>query len=145
MTKPHVAVINNALARTRWPNENPLGKTIEFGNMDGDLRLLTIVGVVGDARNSSLEALPSPTVYVNYRQRPQSTDRFAVVIRTALPPSAVISTSREIVREIDPDVPARFGTFAQFFFLFGSAAVNLTLLEAFAATAPCLPSPAFTA
>src|SRR6266436_4810322 len=136
MDASHVAVINNALAHTRWPNEDPLGKTIEFGNMDGDLRLLTIVGVVGDARNSSLEALPSPMVYVNYRQRPQSTDRFAVVIRTALPPSAVVSASREIVREIDPDVPARFGTFAQVFSSSLSARqFNLTLLVAFAATA----------
>jgi predicted permease len=136
MDAPHVAVINNALARTRWPNEDPLGKTIEFGNMDGDLRLLTIVGVVGDARNSSLEALPSPTVYVNYRQRPQSTDRFAVVLRTALPPSAVVSASRGIVREIDPDVPARFGTFAQVFSSSLSARqFHLTLLVTFAATA----------
>ena len=136
MDAPHVAVINNALARSRWPNENPLGKTIEFGNMDGDLRLLTIVGVVGDARNSSLEVLPSPTVYVNYRQRPQSTDRFAVVISTALPPSAVVSASREIVREIDPDVPARFGTFAQIFSSsLAARQFNLTLLGAFAATA----------
>jgi putative ABC transport system permease protein len=136
MDAPHVAVINSALARTRWPHEDPLGKTIEFGNMDGDLRLLTIVGVVGDARNSSLEARPSPTVYVNYRQRPQSTDQFAVVIRTALPPSAVVSASRVIVRELDPDVPARFGTFAQVFSSSLSARqFNLTLLVAFAATA----------
>src|SRR5882724_5737408 len=135
MDAPHVAVINNALA-ARWPNEDPLGKTIEFGNMDGDLRLLTIVGVVGDARNSSLEALPSPMVYVNYRQRPQSTDRFAVVLRTALPSSAVVSASREIVREVDPDVPARFGTFAQVFSSSLSARqFNLTLLVSFAATA----------
>ncbi len=135
MDAPHVAVINNALA-ARWPNEDPLGKTIEFGNMDGDLRLLTVVGVVGDARNSSLEALPNPTVYVSYRQRPQSTDRFAVVLRTALPLSAVISSSRRIVREIDPDVPARFGTFAQVFSSSLSARqFNLTLLVAFAATA----------
>jgi putative ABC transport system permease protein len=133
---PHVAVINNSLARTRWPNEDPLGKTIEFGNMDGDLRLLTIVGVVGDARNNSLETLPSPTVYVNYRQRPQGTDRFAVVIRTAHPPSAVISASRQIVREIDPDVPARFGTFAQVFSSsLAARQFQLTLLVAFAAAA----------
>ncbi len=136
MDAPHVAVINNALARIRWPNEDPLGKTIEFGNMDGDLRLLTIVGVVGDARNSSLESLPSPTVYVNYRQRPQSTDRFAVVLRTVLPPSAVVSASRGIVREIDPDVPARFGTFAQVLSSsLSTRQFNLTLLVAFAATA----------
>lgn len=136
MDAPHVAVINEALARARWPNEDPLGKTIEFGNMDGDLRLLTIVGIVGDARNRSLEDPPSPTVYVNYRQRPESTDRFAVVIRTAMPPSALVSISRQIVREIDPDVPARFSTFAQ---VFSSSLMprqfNLTLLAAFAATA----------
>jgi predicted permease len=133
---PHVAVINEALARTRWPNENPLGKTIEFGNMDGDLRLLTIVGVVGDARNRSLETLPSPTVYVNYRQRPQSTERFAVVIRTVLLPSGVVSASTEIVRDVDPDAPAHFRTFAQTFSSsLASRQFSLALLVAFAATA----------
>ncbi|OLC83011.1 MAG: hypothetical protein AUH66_03660, partial [Acidobacteria bacterium 13_1_40CM_4_57_6] len=119
----HVAVINDALARTRWPNEDPLGKTIEFGNMDGDLRLLTIVGIVGDARNHSLEAPPSPTVYVNYRQRPQSADR-------------VIPPAREIVRSVDPDVPPQFRTFAQVFT--SSLALrrfNLTLVLAFGGTA----------
>jgi len=48
----------------------------------------------------------------------------------------VVSASREIVREIDPDVPARFGTFAQVFSSSLSARqFNLTLLVAFAATA----------
>src|SRR6266851_4161591 len=45
---PHVAVISESLARDRWPNQDPIGHTIEFGNMDGDMRLLTIVGIVGD-------------------------------------------------------------------------------------------------
>src|SRR5437667_355084 len=44
---PHVAVISASLARTRWPGEDPLGKLIQFGNMDGDLRPFTIVGIVG--------------------------------------------------------------------------------------------------
>src|SRR6267143_543386 len=136
MDAPHVAVINNALARTRWPNEDPLGKTIEFGNMDGDLRLLTIIGVVGDARNSSLEAPPSPTVYVNYRQRPQSSELFTIVMRTSLPPEGVIPTAREIVRSIDPDVPPQFRTFAQVFTSsLAARRFNLTLVLAFAGTA----------
>ena len=42
-----------------------------FGNMDGDLRLLTIVGIVGDTHVYGLEAPPRPTVYVNLLQRPQ--------------------------------------------------------------------------
>src|SRR5258706_16443207 len=69
---PHVALISQSLAAERWPNEDPIGRTIEFGNMDGDLRLLTIVGVVGDIRDHSLEAAPRATIYVNWRQRPQS-------------------------------------------------------------------------
>src|SRR5438876_9632134 len=136
MSAPHVAVITDALARTRWPAEDPLGKTIEFGNMDGDLRLLTIVGVVGDARNRSLEAPPSPTVYVNYRQRPQSSELFTIVMRTSLPPEGVISTAREIVHSVDPDVPPQFRTFAQVFISsLATRRFNLTLILAFAGAA----------
>ncbi len=47
---PHAAVISAALAETRWPGEDPLGKLIQFGNMDGDLTPFTIVGVVGDVQ-----------------------------------------------------------------------------------------------
>src|SRR6267154_2027341 len=59
---PHVAVISESLARDRWPNQDPIGHTIEFGNMDGDLRLLTIVGIVGDTHEYGLDAPPRPTV-----------------------------------------------------------------------------------
>ncbi len=69
---PHVAVISDSLARDRWPGQDPIGHTIEFGNMDGDLRLLTIVGIVGDVRYYGLDVPPRPTVYVNLFQRPRS-------------------------------------------------------------------------
>ncbi len=62
---PHAALISESLARTRWPDQDPIGRTIEFGNMDGDLRLLTIVGIVGDIHEYGLDAPPRPTVYVN--------------------------------------------------------------------------------
>ena len=71
-TAPHVAVITESLARQRWPSEDPIGRTIEFGNMDGDLRLLTIVGIVGDTHEYGLDAPPRPTVYVNLFQRPRA-------------------------------------------------------------------------
>ncbi len=136
MSAPHVALINDTLARTRWPNEDPLGKTIEFGNMDGDLRLLTIVGIVGDARNHSLEAPPSSTIYVNYRQRPQSSDLFTIVMRTSMPPEGVIPTAREIVRGVDPDVPPQFRTFAQVFTSsLATRRFNLTVVLAFSGAA----------
>src|SRR5271156_88364 len=136
MDAPHVALINAALARDRWPGENPLGKTIEFGNMDGDLKSLTIVGVVGDVRNRNLETAPAPTIYVDYRQRPQRTSSFTVVLRTTLPPPGVISAAREIVHSIDPDLPPNFQTFAQVFASsLAGRRFNLILVAAFGCTA----------
>jgi predicted permease len=136
MGAPHVALISQSLAREKWPNMDPLGRSIEFGNMDGDLRFLTVVGVVGDIREDSLEARPRPTIYVNYRQRPQATGQFTVVMRTAADPAVVFSAAREIVRSLDPNVPPSFSTFTEVF----SASLktrrfNLILVGVFAATA----------
>jgi predicted permease len=133
---PHVALISESLAREKWPNMDPLGRTIEFGNMDGDLRFLTVVGVVGDVREDSLEARPLPTIYVNYRQRPQTTGSFTVVLRTEAEPAAVSSAARQIVRDLDPNVPPSFNSFTEVL----SASLrtrrfNLTLVGVFAATA----------
>ena len=110
---PHVAVISESLARETWANQDPLGQTIEFGNMDGDMRLLTVVGIVGDVRADNLETPAPPTIYVNYRQRPQATGRFAAVLRTDQELSLVIPAAREIIRNLDPDIPPSFRTFSQ--------------------------------
>ena len=82
---PHVAVISESLAHDRWPHQDPIGHTIEFGNMDGDLRLLTIVGIVGDTREYGLDEPPRPTVYVDLFQRPRAemTDNHAERCRHA--------------------------------------------------------------
>ena len=131
---PHVAVISESLARTQWPGANPLGKLIEFGNMDGDLRVLRVVGVVGDVRHGGLGAEARPTIYVNARQRPPSTQ--TTVLDVATTPSAVITAARSLVRERLPDVPPRFRTMEQVFA--GSLAeqhFNLVLLGTFAAAA----------
>jgi len=136
MDAPHVAVISQSLAREKWPGNDPIGHTIEFGNMDGDLRPLTIVGVAGDVREDRLEKASGPIVYVNYRQRPEATYRFSAVMRTATDPSAVISSARSIVRALDPNVPPVFGTLTEISRLSLKARrFNLLLLGAFAGTA----------
>jgi hypothetical protein len=58
LDSPQVALISESLAHEKWPGQEPLGCTIEFGNMDGDLRPLTVIGVVGDVHASSLEENP---------------------------------------------------------------------------------------
>ena len=114
-TGPHAAVISEAVARQKWPGQDPIGQTVEFGNMDGDLRLLTIVGVVGDVRKHSLETVPRPTIYVNYRQRPRRTQQFDIVLRTSTDPAGVSSSVRRVLTQLDPTVPARMSTFSHVF------------------------------
>ena len=64
---PHVAVISESLARAKWSGQDPIGALIEFGNMDGDLRFLRVVGVVGDIRHGGLDTEARPTIYINAR------------------------------------------------------------------------------
>jgi putative ABC transport system permease protein len=112
---PHVAVISESLAKTRWPDRDPIGLRIEFGNMDGDLRLITIVGVVGDVRYYGLDRPAGPVVYVNARQRPGATSTFTLAAHGTADPAWLMARVREIAHELDPDVPPRLRTIEEVF------------------------------
>ena len=105
-----VGVISASLAKAKWPNEDPIGKIIQYGNMDGDMRPFTIVGVVGDVREASLADQPRPTFYASYRQRPRAAGAFYFVIAGEAPPQSIIPAARRIVTDLRPDVPPRFRT-----------------------------------
>ncbi len=127
---PHVAVISESLAHERWPNQDPIGQTIEFGNMDGDLRLLTIVGIVGDTHEYGLDAPPRPTVYVNLLQRPPSA--ITVTMLSDADTRSVTSAAREILQEMNPEIPAKFQTFSQVYSAsLGSRRFNVILVGFF--------------
>ena len=120
---PHVAVISESLAKTKWPDRDPIGRFVQFGNMDGDLRGFRIVGVVGDVREVSTESLPVPILYGHYRQRVVS--RASIVLRPSSPESAsapsvlsegpgfspgIASAAGHIVRQIDSEAPLQVRT-----------------------------------
>jgi len=127
---PHVAVISESLARQRWPGQDPIGHTIEFGNMDGDVRLLSIVGIVGDVHEDSLEAPPHPTVYVNLFQRPRPA--ITVTMLSDAPTQLVTSAARGILQDLNPEVPAKFRTFSEVYSAsMGSRKFNLILISSF--------------
>jgi predicted permease len=133
---PHVALISQTLARQKWPNQDPLGQTLEFGNMDGDTRLMTVVGVVGDVHVESLESKPPAIIYVDYQQRPQSTFHFTVVMPTSVPPATLIPAARKILGDLAPNVPPSFSTFTKVFAdSLKARYFNLLLVGTFAATA----------
>jgi len=131
---PHVAVISESLARDRWPNQDPIGHTIEFGNMDGDLRLLTIVGIVGDVHEYGLDAPPRPTVYVNLFQRPRAA--ITVTMLSDADTRLVASAARGILQDLNPEIPARFRTFSQVYSAsLGSRRFDVILIGFFGITA----------
>ena len=133
---PQVALISQSLAQAKWPNQDPLGQQLEFGNMDGDPTFLTVVGVVGDVRYESLEQPPHPTIYVNYRQRPQRATNFNVVLRVAGDPAALIRPVQQIVRDLDPTIPPKAATFSQVFSAsLESRRFTMLLMSIFSATA----------
>ena len=131
---PHVAVISESLARARWPNQDPIGHTIEFGNMDGDLRLLTIVGIVGDTHVYGLDKPPRPTVYVNLFQRPSTV--ITVTMLSDADTGSVTSAARGILRDLNPEIPPTFRTFQQVYSAsLGSRKFNVLLIGFFGTTA----------
>jgi len=131
---PHVAVISESLARDRWPKQDPIGHTMEFGNMDGDLRLLTIVGIVGDTHEYGLDAPPRPTVYVNLFQRPRAA--ITLTMLSDADTRSVTSAARGILENLDPEIPTRFRTFPQVYSAsLGSRRFNVILTGFFGITA----------
>jgi predicted permease len=104
---PHVAVISESLAKRTWPDDDPLGKVIQYGNMDGDMRPFTIIGVVGDVSDASLDTAPRPTFYASYRQRTRSISNFSIVIATTADPGSTGAAAEQMVRRMRPDVPPR--------------------------------------
>ncbi|WP_163995649.1 ABC transporter permease [Pyxidicoccus caerfyrddinensis] len=133
---PHVAVISESLAKARWPHEDPLGKLIQFGNMDGDLRPFTIVGVVADVRERGLDEEPRPMFYGCSRQRTRAFSRFHLAVYGPVGSTALVAAARPVLRELAPELPMRLSTMESL--LTGSLAsrrFSLLLLGAFGAVA----------
>jgi predicted permease len=106
---PQVAVINQAAARTYWPNQDPLGKRVRL-RLDTRETLssaqpawTTIVGVIADARTESLADLAIPQIYRSVYQRP--TKDLNIFLRGQLDPIAISAQVREQIQSVDPELP----------------------------------------
>jgi predicted permease len=113
LNSPNAAVISETLARQRWPNQDAIGQIIDFGNMDGDLRPLTIVGIVGDVRAQGLDLPPAGVIYVDYRERGMNSNSTpTILMRITAPEDEIVPAARAIFHNIAPDAPVKFSTFA---------------------------------
>ena len=131
-----VALVSAVLARSVWPDRDPIGQQLQYGNMDGDMHPLTVVGVVGDVRDAGLDRDLRGTVYVNFAQRPAAASNFSIVVRSELAPAASIAALRAEMQRSEPQLPVAFHTLPQ---LYASSLDNrrfsLSLFGLFAAVA----------
>jgi predicted permease len=103
-TSPKVAVVNQTFANKFFPGESAIGKRFTYDTSKPDE--IEIVGVCKDAKYQSQRDDTPPTVYSSYRQeRPLNGAVFEV--RTAGDPTAMVASVRNVVREIEPNLPVQ--------------------------------------
>ena len=98
-----VAIISNRMARRFWPNEDALRRHIKLGAGDSTAPWMTIVGIVGDVRQSILSRTPRPTLYVPYPQSPPGV--MSLVVRTSVNPLSLTASVRHKILSVDKDQP----------------------------------------
>jgi putative ABC transport system permease protein len=101
---PRVAIVNEAFARTWWPDQDPLGKRFTLDKPGrADTSWTTVVGVVTDARTETLEDTNTPQIYLSSWQR---TDKnLAIFLRGRLDPAKLPEQARDMVQSLDPELP----------------------------------------
>ncbi|HSD31394.1 MAG TPA: ABC transporter permease [Gemmatimonadales bacterium] len=106
---PGVAIVSRSVAARHWPGADPLGKRISMQDHPAPTDWLTVVGVVEDVRQERLTQDPMPAIY---RPVDQVSHRFFLghmtfIARTDAPAGEYARAMRNVLREIDPDLPAQ--------------------------------------
>jgi predicted permease len=113
---PLVIIVNHALAQRYWPGQDPIGKRIHIGIKETPLPWMTVVGEIGDIKETSVDQDTRPQFYQPAAQFKESLGQFAVdgmlngdggsiIIRSAMPPDQMTESLRAVVRSIDPQLP----------------------------------------
>ncbi|MGE3277396.1 MAG: ABC transporter permease [Vicinamibacterales bacterium] len=99
---PRVVIVNDSLARTTWPGQDPVGRTLVLDYQGGATERL-VVGVVRDARYDGPRSEPAPEIFIPHAQNPYLV--MNVVARTVIDPDALAQTARAQALGVDPDQP----------------------------------------
>jgi predicted permease len=98
-----VAVIDENMARTYWPDADPVGKRLKRGGATSDAPWLTVVGVVASVKQYALDSDSRVSFYTPHEQNPSST--MFVTVRTTGDPRGLAAAVTNEARAMDPNVP----------------------------------------
>lgn len=120
---PDVALVNRAFANQYFPGVDPIGRRVRNLANDafrysssanawivgyGPDRWITIVGVVGNARDASLTAPAPATIYVNPFQRPYRAQSAFLILKSSVPPATLVNAIRPLLKQ--RGIPVEFKT-----------------------------------
>jgi predicted permease len=117
----HAIILNQALAQRLFPNEEPLGKTVQF-HADRDVLTapFTVIGVTGNTQNQGLGARVGPEYYLVRRHTENDvvfnypdSQRISIVVRSAVGPQTIAQELRNTVTTLDPTLPVEVNTLGQ--------------------------------
>ena len=95
-------IISEAMARRYFPGEDPIGKRVTLEDPKAG-HWFTIVGIVGNVRQSAVNLEPYPQMYTMYAQTPQLTT--ALIVKANSDPRRLVESIREEVASVDPEQP----------------------------------------
>ncbi|MGP8173550.1 MAG: ABC transporter permease [Terracidiphilus sp.] len=113
---PLVVIVNRTLAERYWPGQDPIGKRLKIGVPQSPTPWMTVVGEIGDIKETSAEADTQNQFYMPASQIKPAIGQFAppgmltgnggsIVLRGQLPPEQMADSVRAVVRSIDPQLP----------------------------------------
>ena len=113
---PLVCIVNRGMAQHFWPGQNPIGKRVHWGMEETPLPWMTVVGEIGDIKQTGPGEPTQYQIYQPMSQQAASFGSFAppdslnaqggsVVLRTTVPPDQMIRALRATLGSIDPQLP----------------------------------------
>jgi putative ABC transport system permease protein len=113
---PLAAVVNRTLAERYWPGQDPIGKRLHIGLPESQTPWITVVGEIGDIKQTSAVANTQSQLYMPASQLKNDIAQFAppdmltgnygtIVVRGLLPPEQMADSLRAVIRSIDPQLP----------------------------------------
>jgi predicted permease len=100
---PRVTVIDERMAEDLWPGEDPLGKRVRTGAISSTSPWLTVIGVAGRVKQYTLDQDSRIAMYFSEKQYPRRA--MNVVVKSAAAPSTLTAGVRDVIRQLDPDLP----------------------------------------
>jgi predicted permease len=100
---PKVAVVNEKMAQTFFPNSSALGRHLKFGGGKDPLNV-EIVGVVKNSHHMDVKEKPQSFVYIPYTQE-ETAGQLTYYVRTSQEPAVVAGAIRQTVQDLDSSLP----------------------------------------